>query len=182
MGEPCPRYRRNCKASRLETIVQPDLGSFIRGTSKVPVTPARLSKPVLCPYVYMPLVLPGRYLSSASGRDRKMVPVPDLCSPLPSKWDSNPSRRHASHVQLRSTGRNWRPSSWNHHRIVRRFACTYETLRSFYQPADCAVQASDIPAKQGLRACLWLPGCSQGLPMRAAVVIPRLVLFNYHNQ
>lgn len=36
VGEPCPRNRRNSKASRLETIVQPDLGSFIRGTSKLP--------------------------------------------------------------------------------------------------------------------------------------------------
>lgn len=34
VGEPCPRNRRNSKASRLKTIVQPDLGSFIRGTSK----------------------------------------------------------------------------------------------------------------------------------------------------
>lgn len=36
VGEPCPRNRRNSKASRLETLVQPDLGSSIRGTSKLP--------------------------------------------------------------------------------------------------------------------------------------------------
>lgn len=50
---------------------------------------------------------------------------------------------------------------------------SYETLRPCYQLADCAVQASDIPAKQRLRACLWLPVCSQGLPMRVVAVIPR---------
>jgi hypothetical protein len=35
MSEPCPRNRRNCKASRLETIVQSDSGSFICGTSQL---------------------------------------------------------------------------------------------------------------------------------------------------
>lgn len=31
---------------------------------------------------------------------------------------------------------------------------SYKTPRPVYQLADCAVQTSDIPAKQGLRACL----------------------------
>lgn len=34
VDELCPKNRRNSKASRLETIVQPESGSFIRGASK----------------------------------------------------------------------------------------------------------------------------------------------------